>query len=37
VSVLYVGTLLYFAAKAGSNPQATLDMALQFFDKIFGG
>src|SRR5512137_2781413 len=28
VSVLYVGTLLYFAARAGSNPQATLDMAL---------
>ena len=37
VSVLYVGTLLYFAAKAGSNPQATLDMVLQLFHRAFGG
>jgi hypothetical protein len=37
VAVLYVGTLLYFAAKAGSDPQATLDMARQFFEKTFGG
>ena len=37
VSVLYVGTLFYFAAKAGSDPQATLDMALQLFEKLFGG
>jgi hypothetical protein len=37
VAVLYVGILLYFAAKAGSNPQATLDMARQFFEKTFGG
>jgi len=37
VSTLYVGTLLYFAAKAGSDPQATLDMALQLFEKVFGG
>ena len=37
VSVLYVGTLLYFAAKAGSNPQATLDMVLQLFENMFGG
>jgi hypothetical protein len=37
VSVLYVGTLLYFAAKVGSNPQATLDMARQLFEKVFGG
>ena len=37
VSVLYVATLLYFAAKAGSNPQATLDMARQLFEKLFGG
>jgi hypothetical protein len=37
VSVLYVGTLLYFAARAGSNPQATLDMARQLFEKMFGG
>ncbi|MGB7739999.1 MAG: exopolysaccharide biosynthesis protein [Steroidobacteraceae bacterium] len=37
VSVLYVGTLLYFAAKAGSNPQATLDMAMNLFERLFGG
>ncbi len=37
VSVLYVGILLYFAAKAGSNPQATLDMALNLFERLFGG
>jgi hypothetical protein len=37
VSVLYVGTLLYFAARAGSNPQATLDMARQLFERVFGG
>ena len=37
VSSLYVGTLLYFAAKAGSDPQATLDMAMQLFQKMFGG
>jgi hypothetical protein len=37
VSVLYVGTLLYFAARAGSDPQATLDMARQLFEKLFGG
>jgi hypothetical protein len=37
VSALYVGTLLYFAAKAGSNPQETYDMALQFLAKITGG
>ena len=37
VSVLYVVTLFYFAAKAGSNPQATLDMALQLFQRLFGG
>jgi len=37
VSALYVGTLLYFAAKAGSDPQATLDMALQLFKRIPGG
>jgi len=36
VSALYVGTLLYFAAKAGSDPQATLDMALQLFEKVVG-
>jgi hypothetical protein len=37
VSVLYVGILLYFTAKAGSNPQATLDMALNLFERLFGG
>ncbi|MCX7053977.1 MAG: exopolysaccharide biosynthesis protein [Proteobacteria bacterium] len=37
VSVLYVGTLLYFAAKAGSDPQAAFDMFLSLFQKIFGG
>ena len=37
VSVLYVGTLLYFAARAGSDPQATLEMALSLFEKAFGG
>jgi len=37
VSVLYVGILLYFAAKAGSNPQATLDMTLRLFERMFGG
>jgi hypothetical protein len=37
VSVLYVGTLLYFAARAGSNPQATLDMAINLVEKLFGG
>jgi len=37
VSALYVGTLLYFAAKAGSDPKATLDMAMQLFEKMFGG
>lgn len=37
VSVLYVGTLLYFAARAGSNPQATLDMAIDLVEKLFGG
>jgi hypothetical protein len=37
VSVLYVGTLLYFAAKAGSNPQAAYDMARQLFERVFGG
>jgi len=36
VSALYVGTLLYFAAKAGSDPQATLDMALHLFEKVVG-
>jgi hypothetical protein len=28
VSLLHVGTLLYFAARAGSDPQAALDMFL---------
>ena len=37
VSALYVSLLLYFAAKAGSNPQATLDMVRQLFEKVFGG
>jgi len=31
VSVLYVGALLYLAAKAGSDPQAALDMFLSLF------
>jgi hypothetical protein len=31
VSLLYVGTLLYFAARAGSDPQAALDMFLSLF------
>jgi hypothetical protein len=31
VSVLYVGALLYLAAKAGSDPQAALDMLLSLF------
>ena len=37
VSVLYVGTLLYFAAKAGSDPRATFDMAMQLFWKFSSG
>ena len=37
VSVLYVGALFYFAAEAGSNPQAALDMVLKLFEKMFGG
>ena len=37
VSTFYVGALLYFAAKAGSDPKATLDMAMQLFEKMFGG
>ena len=37
VSVLYVGALFYFAAEAGSNPQAVLDMVLKLFEKLFGG
>ena len=37
VSVLYIGILLYFAAKAGSDPQAAFDMARQLFEKVFGG
>ena len=37
VSVFYVGALFYFAAEAGSNPQAALDMVLQLFEKMFGG
>mgnify|MGYP003412854912 FL=1 len=37
VSVLYVGALFYFAAEAGSNPQAALDMILKLFEKMFGG
>ena len=37
VSVLYVGALFYFAAEAGSNPQAALDMVLKLFEKLFGG
>jgi hypothetical protein len=31
ISVLYVGALLYLAAKAGSDPQAALDMFLSLF------
>ncbi len=37
LSVLYVGALFYFAAEAGSNPQAALDMVLKLFGKMFGG
>jgi hypothetical protein len=37
VSALYVGMLFYFAAKAGSNPQETYDLALQFLARITGG
>ena len=37
VSVLYVGALFYFAAEAGSNPRAALDMVLKLFEKMFGG
>jgi hypothetical protein len=37
VSVLYVGALFYFAAEAGSNPQAALDMVLKLFERMFGG
>ena len=37
VSVLYVGALFYFAAEAGSNPQAVLDMFLKLIEKVFGG
>ncbi len=37
ISVLYVGLLLYFAAKAGSNPQAILEMVRALFEKTFGG
>ena len=37
VSVLYVGALFYFVAKAGSHPQAALDMVLKLFAKMFGG
>ena len=37
VSVLYVGALFYFAAKAGSDPQAALEMILKLIEKVFGG
>jgi hypothetical protein len=37
VSVLYIGALFYFAAEAGGNPQAALDLVLQLFKKLFGG
>lgn len=37
ISLLYVGMLLYFAAKAGSNPQAILEMVRALFEKTFGG
>ena len=33
LSVLYVGALFYFAAEAGSNPQAALDMVLKLFGQ----
>lgn len=35
ISLLYVGALLYFAAKLGSDPGAALDALQQFADRLF--
>jgi hypothetical protein len=36
ISLLYVGLLLYFAARAGSDPRAALDMVQAFLGRLFG-
>lgn len=36
LSILYVGVLLYFAAKVGSDPRAVLEMAQALFSRLFG-
>jgi hypothetical protein len=36
VSLLYVGALLYFAARAGSDPRAALEMVQALLGRLFG-
>jgi hypothetical protein len=36
ISLLYVGALLYFAARAGSDPRAALEMVQALLGRLFG-
>jgi hypothetical protein len=36
ISLLYVGVLLYFAARAGSDPRAALEMVQALLERLFG-
>jgi hypothetical protein len=36
LSALYVGTLMYFAAKAGSDPRAAWDAMMTIVERLFG-
>jgi len=36
ISLLYVGVLLYFAARAGSDPRAALEMVQALLGRLFG-